>query len=80
MTTATTQQLQEVLAAAESLLSARADDMLTVEEWAGLARAVAGATGCKAADLLGGRDLRAAAEERLAWDQQADGPLPGSDL
>ena len=80
MTTATHEQLGAVLAAAEALLSARADEMVTVEEWAGLARAVAGATGCKAADLLGGRDLRAAAEERLAWDQQADGPLPGSDL
>lgn len=80
MTTATHDQLKAVLAAAEALLSARADDMLTVEEWAGLARAVAVATGCKAADLLGERDLRAAADERLAWDPERDGPLPQSDL
>ncbi|WP_396453244.1 hypothetical protein [Actinomadura sp.] len=80
MTTATHDQLKAVLAAAEALLSARADEMVTVEEWASLARAVAGATGCKAADLLGERDLMAVAEERLAWDEHTDGPLPGSDL
>ncbi len=80
MTTASHEHLRAVLAAAEAMLSARADDMLTVEEWADLARAVARATGRRTADLLGGRDLLAARDERLAWDQGADGPLPPSDL
>ncbi len=80
MTTATHDQLRAVLAAAETLLSARADDMLTVEEWAGLARAVAKATAYRTADLLGERDLMAARDERLAWDSERDGPLPASDL
>ena len=72
---ATTAQLEAVLSAAQHVLGARQDEMLTVEEWAGLARAVAACTGRKAADLLTPRDLEQAADYDLAWDQAVDGPL-----
>ena len=79
-TTTTPANLEAVLAAARDLLGARQDRMLTVEEWANLARAVAACTGLKAADLLGEDDLRDAAEGGLAWDPTRDGRLPESDL
>ena len=78
-TTSTTPQpprLEAVLAAAERVLSARQDQMLTVEEWAGLARAVAACTGRLTSELLLDRDLEEAAAYGLAWDHEADGPLP----
>lgn len=75
--TATQAQLQAVLAAAEYLLGARQDQMLTVEEWAALARAVAACTGRKTADLLTQRDLEQVVEAPpVAWDEAVDGPLP----
>ena len=76
---ATHAQLEAVLAAANHLLGARQDQMLTVEEWADLARSVAACMGRKTADLLIERDLEDAAEYGLAWDEATDGPLPSSD-
>ncbi len=73
---ATQTQLEGVLNAAEALLGARQVEMVTVEEWANLARAVAACTGGKTRDLLTERDLDDAARYRLAWDEAVDGPLP----
>ena len=72
-------QLEAVLAAANHLLGARQDQLLTVEEWADLARTVAACTGRKTVDLLIERDLEEAAEYGLAWDEATDGLLPASD-
>jgi hypothetical protein len=70
-------QLEKALSAAEAVLGARQDQMLTVEEWADLARAVAACTGRKTADLLTERDLEQVAEDPpLPWDEAVDGPLP----
>ncbi|MCE7974821.1 MAG: hypothetical protein DYG92_10960 [Leptolyngbya sp. PLA1] len=78
--TATHARLEVVLAAAKRLLGARQDQMVTVEEWAGLARAVAACTGGRTADLLTERDLEQIAEEPpLPWDEAVDGPLPEID-
>lgn len=57
---------QNLLDAAGAVLGARRDDMLTVEEWAALARAVAACTGGRAADLLTERDRDEAAEYGVA--------------
>jgi len=66
-----------ILAAAQRVLAARSADMLTIEEWLGLARAVATATGTKTADLLTPRDLEDIAEHwPEMWDEAVDGPLP----
>ncbi|MCC6677875.1 MAG: hypothetical protein IT436_12080 [Phycisphaerales bacterium] len=66
-----------LLDAAERLLRARQDDMLTVEEWTALARAVAARTGRRTADLLTPRDLEeVAGDPPLPWDEAVDGPLP----
>jgi len=77
--TATQQQLQAVLDAAQTLLGHRQDCMDTVQEWAALARAVATCTGRKTADLLTPRDLEQVAEYRVAWDEAVDGPLPADE-
>jgi len=72
----TTAQLHAVVSAAEGVLGARQDQMLTVEEWANLARAVAACTERKTADLLTERDLEQIAEDPpLPWDEAVDGPL-----
>jgi len=73
-------QLEAVLQAALYILGARQDKMVTVEEWADLARAVAACTGGRTADLLTERDLEQIAEEPpLPWDEVVDGPLPERD-
>ena len=73
----TTQQLEAVLSAADAVLGARQDQMLTVEEWANLARAVAACTGRKTADLLTRRDLDdIVADPPLPWNEAVDGPIP----
>lgn len=59
-------RLQAVLDAADAGLAARRDEMLTIEEWAALARAVAACTGGRAADLLTERDRDEAAEYGVA--------------
>mgnify|MGYP000742292791 CR=1 FL=1 len=78
--TATQAQLEAVLTAATYLLGARQDQMVTVEEWADLARAVAACSGRKTADLLTERDLEEVADyPPLPWDEAVDGPLPKAD-
>ena len=71
------ERLAAVLNAAAAVLAHRQRQMLTVEEWANLARAVAGCTGQKTADLLTERDLEEVTEHPpLPWDEAVDGPLP----
>ena len=73
-------QLEAVFTAANYLLGARQDQMVTVEEWADLARAVAACSGRKTADLLTERDLEEIADDPpLPWDEAVDGPLPKAD-
>jgi hypothetical protein len=75
--TATIEQLQAVLDAAIYLLGARQDRMLTLDEWADMARAVAACTGRKTADLFSEGDLADIAERvSFGWDPEIDGPLP----
>ena len=74
---ATTAQLEGVLQAALYLLGARQDQMLTIEEWTDLARAVAACQDRKTADYLTDHDLEDIAERyALEWDEAIDGPLP----
>ena len=74
--TATQPQLEAVLGAATSLLGARLNQMVTVEEWVGLARAVAACSGRTTAELLTERDLEEVADDPpLPWDEAVDGPL-----
>jgi len=73
-------QLEDVLQAALYLLGARQDQMLTLEEWTDLARAVAACQGRKTADYLTEHDLEDIAERyALEWDEATDGPLPNLD-
>lgn len=65
-----------LLDAALAVLAARESRMLTIEEWAGLARAVAGCQGRKAAEYLTDDDLSDIADGRIDWDEAHDGPLP----
>jgi len=75
--TATQSQLEAVLKAAEFLLGARQDQMLTIEEWVDLARAVAAANGRTTAEWLTERDLEdIAGPLDVEWDEAADGRLP----
>jgi hypothetical protein len=70
-------QLGAVLQAALSLLGARQDRMLTIDEWAELARAVARCQGRTTVEYLADRDLEDLAERYGdEWDAAADGPLP----
>ncbi|CAG0957494.1 hypothetical protein PHYC_00546 [Phycisphaerales bacterium] len=74
---ATHAQLEAVLAAANHLLGARQDQMLTLEEWTDLARAVAACQEHKTADYLTEHDLEDIAERyALEWDEATDGPHP----
>ena len=58
----------------------RQDQMLTIEEWTDLARAVAACQERKAADYLTEHDLDDIAERyALEWDEATDGPLPTLD-
>jgi hypothetical protein len=68
-----------ILHAAQDLLGARQDQMLTVDEWIALARAVAMRTGRKTADLLTPRDFEDARRYEVIWDESVDGPLPESE-
>jgi len=67
---------EALLDAALGLLAARQDRMLTIEEWAGLARAVAGCQGRTAAEYLTDDDMSDIADGRIDWDEATDGPLP----
>ncbi len=76
----TNANLDAVLKAAQTALFARQNEMLTLEEWVDLARAVAAATGRKTADLLTPRDLEDMADLYAdEWDEAVDGPLPKAD-
>ncbi len=78
--TPTQTQLEAVLQAALYLLGARQDQMLTLEEWSDLARAVAACQQRKTADYLTESDLEDIAERyALEWDEATDGPLPNLD-
>jgi len=68
-----------LLDAALGLLAARQGRMLTIEEWAALARAVAGCQGRKAAEYMTDDDLADIADARIDWDEAVDGPLPEMD-
>jgi hypothetical protein len=73
-------KLEAVLQAALYLLGARQDQMLTLEEWTDLARAVAACQDRTTAEYLTDRDLEDIAERyALEWDKAADGPLPTLD-
>ena len=73
-------QLEAVLQAALYLLGARQDQMLTIEEWTDLARAVAACQERKTAEYLTDHDLEDIADRyALEWDEAADGPLPTLD-
>jgi hypothetical protein len=73
-------RLEAVLQAAIYLLGARQDQMLTIEEWTDLARAVAACQERKTADYLTEHDLEDIAERyALEWDEAVDGPLPTLD-
>ncbi|MFM9994947.1 MAG: hypothetical protein ACKVU4_04000 [Phycisphaerales bacterium] len=78
--TPTQTQLEAVLQAALYLLGARQDQMLTIEEWANLARAVAACQDRKTAEYLTEHDLDDIAERyALEWDEATDGALPTFD-
>jgi hypothetical protein len=73
-------QLEAVFQAAIYLLGARQDQMLTIEEWTDLARAVAACQERKTADYLTEHDLEDIAERyALEWDEATDGALPTFD-
>ena len=73
-------QLEVVLQAALYLLGARQDQMLTIEEWTDLARAVAACQERKTAEYLTDHDLEDIAERyALEWNEATDGPLPTLD-
>ena len=73
-------QLEAVLQAALYLLGARQDQMLTIEEWTDLARAVAACQERRTAEYLTDHDLEDIAERyALEWDETTDGPLPSLD-
>ena len=73
-------QLEAVLQAALYLLSARQDQMLTIEEWTDLARAVARCQERKTAEYLTDHDLEDIAERyTVEWDEATDGALPSLD-
>ena len=78
--TPTQTQLEAVLHAALYLLGARQDQMLTLEEWTDLARAVAACQERKTGEYLTEHDLEDIAERyALEWDEATDGPLPNLD-
>jgi hypothetical protein len=73
----TNAHLDAVLKAAQTALFARQNEMLTLEEWVDLARAVAAAAGRTTAALLTPRDLEDMADHYPdEWDEAVDGPLP----
>ena len=73
-------QLEAVLRAALGLLSARHDQMVTIDEWATLARAVAACQGCKTSAYLSDDDLDEIARySAVDWDEAIDGVLPTVD-
>ena len=73
-------QLEAVLDAALSVLRARHDQIVTIDEWATLARAVAACQGCKTSAYLSEDDLDEIARySAIDWDEATDGVLPAVD-
>jgi hypothetical protein len=72
----TREQLGFVLEAALGLLAARQEHMVTIDEWAGLARAVAACQGRKTIEFLADSDSDAIAQRAsLDWDDTTDGVI-----
>jgi hypothetical protein len=69
----------ELLRCAEILLSSRADNVLTLEEWVRLARACAALRGNKTADYFSTDDLDSIKRLGIVWDQEKDGSLSRPD-
>jgi predicted mannosyl-3-phosphoglycerate phosphatase (HAD superfamily) len=67
---------ENLLQAVLHLLEARRADMLTIEEWTGLARAAAACQEAQTAAYLTERDLEDIAEYEVEWNEATDGPLP----
>ncbi len=77
---ATPDQMEAVVKAAEYLLGARQDQLLTIEEWIELARAVGAVRGRATADLLAPHDLEDVRQFSIEWNEQVDGPLPAPEF
>ncbi len=76
----TRDQLESVLKAALDLLAARQAHMVTIDEWTGLARAVAACQGRKAIEFLADSDLDAiAGRASVDWDDATDGLIEVQD-
>jgi len=72
--------LEGVLHAALGLLAARQDRMVTIDEWAALARAVAACQQQHTAAYLTDNDLDDIAQTCSPdWNEATDGPLPKLD-
>jgi hypothetical protein len=72
----TREQVESVLHAALGLLAARQEHMVTIDEWAALARAVASCQGCKTIELLADSDMDAISERAsMDWDDATDGAI-----
>jgi hypothetical protein len=72
----TREQLGGVLQAALDLLAARQGRMVTIDEWTGLARAVAACQGRKTIEFLADSDLDAiAGRASVDWDDATDGVI-----
>ena len=76
----TQEQLGSVLKAALDLLAARQAHMVTIDEWTGLARAVAACQGLKTIEFLAESDLDAITQRAsLDWDDTTDGLIDVQD-
>jgi len=74
--TPTREQLGSVLQAALDLLAARQAHMVTIDEWAGLARAVAACQGRTTIEFLAESDLDAITQRaNIDWDDATDGAI-----
>lgn len=73
---ATPDHIEALIKAAEYLLGARQDQLLTIEEWIALARAVGAVRGRATADLLTPHDLEDVRQFAIEWNEHVDGPLP----
>jgi hypothetical protein len=72
----TREQLESVLHAALGLLAARQEHMVTIDEWAALARAVASCQGRTTIEFLADSDIDAIAQRAgLEWEYATDGAI-----
>jgi hypothetical protein len=76
----TREQLDSVLHAALGLLAARQERMVTIDEWAALARAVASCQGRTTIEFLADSDMDAISERAsMDWDDATDGLIDVQD-